>query len=106
MQAVADVVEAIIGAAYISGGTEIAFRATKALGVPLPVAERWSDLRYLMTVPPEHSDIPIGRETTSAIEQITGKRFKIAGLLAHALVRYVNGSSLNRDLHVLGAFSA
>jgi len=53
-QSVADVAEAIIGAAYVTRGREIALKVTKALNVPVPHIDRWSDFgRKALAPPPE-----------------------------------------------------
>jgi len=99
---VADVLEAILGAAYLSGGRDSALRATKALSVLPPTDSRgltnhsetafasWEDFdrryRYI------ESQVTIPYSTISAVESMIGTDYKFgprAYLLQEALVSLV-----------------
>ncbi|KAH7922454.1 hypothetical protein BV22DRAFT_656663 [Leucogyrophana mollusca] len=82
---VADVVEAIIGAAYLSGGREGALKATKALHVPIPYIEQWDDFRRKALAPPSNVTAKLRESTIKAVEAIIGHRFNHPHLLAQAL---------------------
>lgn len=84
-KAVADVVEAIIGAAYISGGRETALQVTKALAIPISNINRWSDFGRNVSTPPPDASAKLRPESTSAIERIIGHNFQRPHLLAQAL---------------------
>ncbi|KAG7097058.1 hypothetical protein E1B28_004446 [Marasmius oreades] len=84
-KAIADVVEAIIGAAYISGGPEVALRTAKALTLPIHGIEQWSDFGRIadqnpLPVQPTSTWIPIHE-----LEAIVGHQFRRPHLLAQAL---------------------
>ncbi|KAG2369893.1 hypothetical protein BDR07DRAFT_1447280 [Suillus spraguei] len=51
---IADVAEAIIGAAYLSGGRDIALRVIKALRLPVANVEQWEDFRRKALAPPSN----------------------------------------------------
>ncbi|KAH7916192.1 hypothetical protein BJ138DRAFT_996390 [Hygrophoropsis aurantiaca] len=84
-QTIADVVEAIIGAAYISGGSELALKATKALRVPVPLIEQWDDFRFKAQTLPSHAIITLRDSTIKAVETIIGHHFNHPHLLSQAL---------------------
>ncbi|KDQ29243.1 hypothetical protein PLEOSDRAFT_1064031 [Pleurotus ostreatus PC15] len=82
-KAVADVAEAIIGAAYITGGRETALRAAKTLHVPILNIDQWSDFRHKVQAP-----LPSARlssDSIDAVETIIGHKFIRPQLLAEAL---------------------
>lgn len=85
-QAIADVCEAIIGAAYQTGGIEVALQTIKDLSIPLPRVERWSDLVRLAVMPSPHITAPLKPGALEAVEGILGYKFKRPYLLAQALV--------------------
>ncbi|KIJ20171.1 hypothetical protein PAXINDRAFT_126718 [Paxillus involutus ATCC 200175] len=82
---IADVTEAIIGAAYLSGGRDNALQAAKALQVPIPLAQQWHDFRRKALAPPSTVTRPLRQGTTEAVEAIIGYRFQHPHLLAQAL---------------------
>ncbi|KAF9226467.1 hypothetical protein BS17DRAFT_775670 [Gyrodon lividus] len=82
---IADVAEAIIGAAYLSGGQDNALQAAKALQVPIPLTQQWHDFRRKALVPPSIVTRPLRQGTTDAVETIIGYRFRHPHLLAQAL---------------------
>ncbi|KAF9212827.1 Dicer-like protein 1 [Podila verticillata] len=45
----ADIVEAILGAAFLSGGHEVAFNAAKHLGIPFDEFEGWADMHRVQS---------------------------------------------------------
>ena len=86
IQTIADVTEAIIGAAYMSGGQDCAFQAAKALQVPIPLTQQWQDFRRKAAAIPSTPGRPLRQGTTEAVEAIIGHRFRHPHLLAQALV--------------------
>jgi endoribonuclease Dicer len=85
-QVIADVVEAIIGAAYITDGDKGAFKAIEALNIPIPGIETWAiNARRLLE--PSRGYQPLLRpETISAVEAIMGVHIKRPHFLEQALV--------------------
>ncbi|KAI0079680.1 ribonuclease III [Panus rudis PR-1116 ss-1] len=104
-KAIADVVEAIIGAAYISTDKEGALRAAKTLGVALPQVEAWSDFKALSTTTAGSSH-HLSTEQLHAVEHIVGFKFKRSELLAEALTHssmHAQSKTVNYDrLEFLG----
>jgi endoribonuclease Dicer len=86
-QAVADVAEAIIGAAYISGDRETALKVTKALNIPVPNVDRWCDFSRKALAPPPDASVKLKPESIQAVEAIIGHKFVRPHILAQALVR-------------------
>lgn len=86
-QAIADVVEAILGAAYVSGGEPIALKAAQALCLPLLQIDRWTELTGRLLAPPASEGFKLRPGTLEAVERIVGHTFKHPHLLAHAVVR-------------------
>ncbi|KAI0049624.1 ribonuclease III [Auriscalpium vulgare] len=84
-KAVADVAEAIIGAAYQSGGREIALKASKALCIAVPRVDRWSDFARKALAPPPDVTAQLKPGSVEAVESILGHRFHRPHLLAQAL---------------------
>ncbi|KAI0035664.1 hypothetical protein K488DRAFT_42913 [Vararia minispora EC-137] len=84
-KAVADVAEAIIGAAYKTGGREVALRASKALCIAIPRVDRWADFAKQALAPPPEVTGKLRAGTVEAIEKILGHRFMRPHLLAQAL---------------------
>ncbi|KAK0195664.1 hypothetical protein F5146DRAFT_1026528 [Armillaria mellea] len=82
---VADVVESIIGAAYLTGGKDVALRVTKDLGVCLPKVEQWSDFGRTAMAPSSRVTAKLKPGTLQAIEGVLGHKFKRPYLLAQAL---------------------
>ncbi|KAL5527188.1 hypothetical protein ACEPAG_5979 [Sanghuangporus baumii] len=84
-KAVADVAEAIIGAAYVTGGREIALKVTKALNIPVPHIDRWSDFGRKALAPPPEVTAKLPTGSIQAVEAIIGHKFNHPHLLAQAL---------------------
>jgi endoribonuclease Dicer len=94
-QTIADVAEAVIGAAYVSGGRETALRAVKALGLPVPQIDRWLDFSRKVLAPPPNVTAKLRTGTIEAVEAIIGHKLQHPHLLAQALVSQI---SLNEHL--------
>ena len=86
LQAIADVVEAIIGAAYVTGGSETALNVSKALRIAVPSVDQWSDFARKALAPPPDVTTPLRPGTVEAIEEIMGHKFHRPHILAQALV--------------------
>ncbi|KAF8897452.1 hypothetical protein BD779DRAFT_1608060 [Infundibulicybe gibba] len=84
-KAVADVAEAIMGAAYLSGGRETALQVCKALHVPIYNIGQWSDFGRKVLVPPAHVTAKLKSSSIEAVERIIGHKFNRPHLLAQAL---------------------
>jgi endoribonuclease Dicer len=82
---IADVAEAIIGAAYLSGGRNVALRVIKALRLPVADVEQWEDFRRKALAPPSNVTARLRGGTLSAVEEIIGASFKYPHLLSQAL---------------------
>jgi endoribonuclease Dicer len=87
LQAIADVVEAIIGAAYITGGSETALNASKALRITVPSVDQWSDFARKALAPPPDVTTRLRPGTVEGIENIVGHKLNRPHILAQALVR-------------------
>jgi endoribonuclease Dicer len=87
-------VEAIIGAAYKSGGREVALRASKALCIAIPRVDRWADFAKQALAPPPEVTGKLRAGTVEAIEKILGHRFARPHLLAQALVRLLSWGAI------------
>lgn len=87
LQAIADVVEAIIGAAYVTGGSETALNASKALRIAVPSVDQWSDFARKALAPPPDVTTRLRPGTVKAIEEIMGHKFHRPHILAQALVQ-------------------
>jgi endoribonuclease Dicer len=86
-QAIADVAEAIIGAAYLSGGRETALKVTKALQIPIVDIDRWSDFGRMVLAPPPDITAKLKAGSIQAVESIIGHKINRPHILAQALVR-------------------
>ena len=86
LQAIADVVEAIIGAAYVTGGSETALNTSKALRIAVPSVDQWSDFARKALAPPPDVTTRLRPGTMEAIEEIMGHKFHRPHILAQALV--------------------
>ncbi|KAJ8501426.1 hypothetical protein ONZ51_g579 [Trametes cubensis] len=87
---VADVVEAILAAAFLSGGHEVALRAAKRLQIPLPNVAQWTDFARIAAEHPtaQHahpSVVDLRLDTVEAVQTIVGAIFSRPALLAQAL---------------------
>lgn len=79
--------EAVIGAAYITMGREVALKVTKALNVPVPHIDRWTDFARKTLAPPPEAFAPLKSGTVEHLERAVGHPFRRPHLLAQALVR-------------------
>ncbi|EAU84711.2 hypothetical protein CC1G_00230 [Coprinopsis cinerea okayama7 len=94
-KAIADVTEAIIGAAYVSGGRETALDVAKALSIPIPGINTWSDLGMQVVIPFTTDAIELRPGSIEAVEGIIGHRFQQPHLLAQILTHTsVHGSKV------------
>ncbi|KAJ6509901.1 hypothetical protein C8R47DRAFT_1034846 [Mycena vitilis] len=84
---VADVAEAIIGAAYLSAGGDCALMAAKAMNIPLPNVEKWSDFGRKLLIPPPTVSAKLEPSALRAVQGIIKHEFKHPHILAQALVR-------------------
>ncbi|KAI0269161.1 hypothetical protein BC834DRAFT_820033 [Gloeopeniophorella convolvens] len=84
-KSIADVVEAIIGAAYITGGSETALNVSKALHIGVPSIDQWSDFARKALAPPPDVTARLRPGTVEAIEEIVGRKFNRPHMLAQAL---------------------
>ncbi|KAI9001162.1 ribonuclease III [Trametes punicea] len=93
---VADVVEAILGAAFLSGGHEVALRAARQLQIPLPNVAQWTDFARIGAAQQQHQQLVGGAAlepsvtalhpaTIEAVQAIVGSTFSKPTLLAQAL---------------------
>lgn len=87
-QCVADVAEALIGAAVITGGIESALKISKDLGCYLPRVDRWSDFGRKVLAPPPEWTAELSPEALSEIEEILGCPITKPHIMAQALVRF------------------
>ncbi|KAF7352866.1 hypothetical protein MVEN_01253600 [Mycena venus] len=81
----ADVAEAILAAAYLSGGTDTALMAAKAMHIPFPNAETWSDFDRKLLIPPPTVSAKLKPGALQAVETIINHKFKHPHILAQAL---------------------
>ncbi|TFK75994.1 ribonuclease III [Pluteus cervinus] len=84
-KAIADVAEAILGAAYIAGGRDAALEAVKALQIPIKHIDHWGDLGRKVVAPPAVVTAKLRPGSIEAVESIIGHQFKHPHLLAQAL---------------------
>ena len=88
---IADVVEAILAAAFLSGGHEVALQAARHLQIPIPNVAQWSDYARLgvhyatqtQIVPSAPAPSPM---TVDVLERLFGSKFNRLDLLGQALV--------------------
>ncbi len=90
-QVVADVVEAILAAAFLSGGHEGALQAARRLQIPLPNIAQWTDFTRIGAQQGEQdtgeAKAFVLEDTVEAVQAIVGSVFSKPELLAQALVR-------------------
>ncbi|PVF99771.1 hypothetical protein CPB86DRAFT_756304 [Serendipita vermifera] len=82
---VADVAEAIIGAAFQTGGAEMALKVVKSLHIPLPFIESWEDFSLKAKAPPPDLTIALDDHILESVESTIGARFERPHILAQAL---------------------
>ncbi|KAI6034220.1 hypothetical protein BKA83DRAFT_87233 [Pisolithus microcarpus] len=102
---IADVVEAIIGAAYLSGGQETALQAVKSMQVPIPNVEQWDDFRRKACPPPPDPTALLRAGSVEAVEAITGRQNSNPHILGWALIHPSidgNGAEYNEQLEFIG----
>ncbi len=83
---VADVAEAIIGAAFQTGGRELGLKVVKSLHIPLPFIESWEDFALKAKAPPPHVTVALKDDVLETIETIVAAKFRRPHILAQALV--------------------
>ena len=83
---VADVAEAIIGAAFQTGGRELGLKIVKSLHIPLPFIESWEDFALKAKAPPPHVTVALKDDVLETIETIVAAKFRRPHILAQALV--------------------
>lgn len=93
---VADVVEAIVGAAYHHGGMCNVLRVMKRLHFNMPEITGWSDFwrSYASSVPSQETPCNLSPSTIEAVQELTGCRFLRPALVAEALT---HGSLSNQE---------
>ena len=89
---IADVVEAILAAAFLSGGHEVGLQAARKLQVPIPNVAQWSDYarleaQHAAQTQPVSTHAAPPSVSAEAIEMIFGSKFNRPELLGQALVR-------------------
>jgi endoribonuclease Dicer len=94
-KAIADVTEAIIGAAYLTNGAEAALKTIKNLGIALPGVSRWDDFRRFIGKDEVWNCLTLSSSSVAAIEQVIGRPMHGRELLAQALVRAHASSSIS-----------
>ncbi|KAG6890960.1 hypothetical protein C0995_000917 [Termitomyces sp. Mi166 len=82
-KAVADVAEAILAAAYLTGGCETALQATKALGIPILGINTWSDFAKKGTR--TSFNLSLKKASIEGVETIIGYKVKQPQFLSQAL---------------------
>ncbi|KAG8960065.1 hypothetical protein FRC03_007110 [Tulasnella sp. 419] len=82
---VADTVESIIGAAYLTGGKEAALSAALRMNIPLSPIFAWSDFAKHMDIQSESTQHKLSASVLESIEEIVGVRFSKPYVLAQAL---------------------
>ncbi|KAL1739966.1 hypothetical protein HDZ31DRAFT_48445, partial [Schizophyllum fasciatum] len=93
-KALADVVEAILGAAHLSAGRDGALQVAKALGLPVAKnADIWDDFKTQVSLPVSSSVLGMLRQgTVQSVESLIGQKLKKPEFLVLALM-HANASS-------------
>lgn len=81
----ADVVEAIIGAAFLTGGQDVALSTVKALGLQLPRVQQWLDFQQETDHVPKGL-IEVPQTSLAVVEAKLGCHFSSTQVLSQALV--------------------
>lgn len=89
---IADVVEAILAAAFLSGGHEVGLQAARKLQIPIPNVAQWSDYARLEAQHASQTQPVVMHAAppsvpAEVIEMIFGSKFNRPELLGQALVR-------------------
>ncbi|TBU32155.1 hypothetical protein BD311DRAFT_655259 [Dichomitus squalens] len=87
---IADVVEAILAASFLSGGHEVALEAARRLQVPIPNVAQWSDYARLAAHHAAREQTVVmasapSRMTVSVLEKLFNSKFNRLDLLGQAL---------------------
>lgn len=82
---VADVAEAIIGAAFQTGGPSLGLKVVKSLHLPLPFIESWDDFSLKAKAPPPDLTITLEDNVLETVEATVGAKFHRPHILAQAL---------------------
>ncbi|KAM5532423.1 hypothetical protein V8D89_013917 [Ganoderma adspersum] len=96
---IADVVEAILAAAFLSGGHEVALQAARKLQVPIPNVAQWSDYARLEAQHAAQAQ-PVAMHAAppsvpaEVIEMIFSSKFNRPELLGQALSAMVSNETL------------
>ena len=104
MQVVADVVEATLAAAFLSGGHEPALRVARTLQIPIPGVAQWSDYaritaRHNAQTQVETAPFVPPPTTVEAIERIFGAKFGRLEILSQGLVSHQSLSFIETETH-------
>ena len=90
-QTVADVVEALVGAAFLSGGRDEALWMMNIARIQMPGIKTWADFSRVLSPttwkPTQHT---VDAATIKAVEKIIGYTFRPQAVLATALVSRYN----------------
>lgn len=87
VQTTADLLEAIIGAAYMSGGVSAAYKAARSLRLQMPRAATYQELAQFWEAPPSPFSYPSKmKSAVEAVQKIIGYQFKHVTFLYQALV--------------------
>ena len=78
-------------------GREVALKVTKALNIPVPHIDRWSDFGRKALAPPPEVTAKVKEESMHAVERIIGHKFNHPHLLAQALVGLFTLATLSVD---------
>ncbi|KAJ7591157.1 hypothetical protein C8J56DRAFT_1003709 [Mycena floridula] len=84
-KAIADVVESVIGAAFVTGGQERALSVTKSLNISLPNVAQFSDFGIKSATFAHKIAAELEPGSLAAVEDIIGYRFRRPQILAEAL---------------------
>ncbi|KAI4522283.1 ribonuclease III [Schizophyllum commune Loenen D] len=95
-KALADVVEAILGAAHLSAGRDGGLQVAKALGLPVAKnADIWDDFKAQVSMPATPSAASFLRPgTVDGVQSVIGQKLNKPELLALALTHANNSSPL------------
>ncbi|CAG8675935.1 16194_t:CDS:2, partial [Dentiscutata erythropus] len=81
----ADVVEAMLGAAYMSGQVDAALKCAKALDISMEDIDKWDDFHINNKNPPRVNAKALGQINVEKVEEICGHTFKNKILIVEAL---------------------
>jgi endoribonuclease Dicer len=72
----------------VTAGREVALRVTKAMNIPVPHIDRWTDFARKTLAPPPDVSAQLKAGTVEHIETAIGRPFQRPHLLAQALVTF------------------